>query len=295
MTGAPEDRAVTPTGPALVLMGGSREVDEAFAWWRTYVAGGDVVILRTSGSDGYNDYLFSEIGGVDSVETLLVTSRQLANDPYVTWRIRTAEGIFMAGGDQSTYVGNWKGTGVEDALHHAWDRGAVIGGTSAGCAVLGEFAFAATGGSVGSEAVLLDPYEPRVTLERDFLRLPPLAGVLTDSHFARRDRMGRLIGFLARVHAEGWSSAPIGLGVDERTALVIGPDGVGQVMGSGAVYLVRSDAAPSVARSATPLQHAVTVHALLAGAEVTLPQGVTSVPGQPVRAAAGALIPDDPY
>ena len=87
LTGPDADAVVTPTGPGLILMGGGTEPDEAFVWWNTLHGGGDVVVLRTSGSDGYNDYLFSDIGGVDSVETLIVDSRALASHPYVAWRI----------------------------------------------------------------------------------------------------------------------------------------------------------------------------------------------------------------
>ncbi|MEM1033029.1 MAG: hypothetical protein AAGN82_21965 [Myxococcota bacterium] len=100
LTGADADADVTPLGPGLIVMGGGADVDSAFRWQRDRVAGGDVVVLRTSGSDGYNGYLFDDIGGVDSVETLLVTTRTLANDPWVAARITGAEAVFMAGGDK---------------------------------------------------------------------------------------------------------------------------------------------------------------------------------------------------
>src|SRR6476469_3276226 len=90
------------------------------------IGGGDIVVLRASGADGYNDYLYTEIGGVDSVETLLVTSTELADSAYVSFAITHAEGIFLAGGDQASYLAAWKGTGVETALMAAWARGAAI-------------------------------------------------------------------------------------------------------------------------------------------------------------------------
>ena len=62
VTGEDADAEVTPLGPGLILMGGGGEPDEAFEWWRNLLAAGDVVVLRASGSDGYNDYLFAEIG-----------------------------------------------------------------------------------------------------------------------------------------------------------------------------------------------------------------------------------------
>lgn len=296
LTGADADADVTPTGPALVLMGGATDVDAAFAWWKQYLAGGDVVVLRTSGADGYNDYLYDFIGGCDSVETMLVDTPELASSAYVAWRIRHAEGIFMAGGDQSTYLNSWKDTPVEDALMEAHARGAVIGGTSAGCAVLGQFIYAAYELSVTSEEALADPYNVFMTMDRDFLAFPQLAGVVTDTHFYERDRMGRLVAFVGRAVQDGWADAALGLGVDERTALVVDPAGHGEVLGEGAVYMVRSNGAPAVCQAGAPLEYSgLTSHKLIAGDTVELPSGATSVPGGPLSTQGGTLTPADPY
>jgi len=296
LTGEDADADVAPTGPALLLMGGSQDVDEAFQWWKQYLAGGDVVVLRTSGADGYNDYLYNFIGGCDSVETLLVDTPELANSAYVDWRIRHAEGVFMAGGDQGTYLQAWKDTAVEEAIIDAHGRGAVIGGTSAGLAVLGEFIFAAYEGSVYSDEALEDPYNVYMTLDRGFLPFPHLAGAITDSHFHERDRMGRLVGFVARVVQDGWANAAKGIGVDERTALVVDPAGHGEVLGEGAVYVVHSNGAPAVCQAGAPLEYAgLTYHKLLAGDSVELPAGTASVPGQTLSAQGGVLSPANPY
>lgn len=303
LTGSDDDADVEPAGPGVILMGGSTDVDAAFEWWKPLLAGGDVVVLRTSGSDGYNDYLYSQIGGCDSVETLMVTTASWANHPYVAWRVQHAEGIFMAGGDQATYLSHWKGTELEGALTEAFARGAVLGGTSAGCAVLGAFVFAAYDGTVYSYEALEDPYNPYMQLDRDFLALSPLAGVITDTHFAARDRMGRLVGFMARVLQDGWGTDVVGIGVDECTALVIGPAGHGEVLvqspcgGDGsAVYLVHSSQAPTVCQPGQALTYAgLQVHKLTSGDGVTFPGGATSVAATSLSASGGALDPPDPY
>jgi len=296
ITGNAADAAVTPTGPGLILMGGGTDVDAAFTWWKPYVNGGDVVILRALGADGYNDYLYSQIGGIDSVETLLVTSVALANSDYVSFVIAHAEGVFLAGGDQSDYIKAWKGTGVETALMKAWSRGAIIGGTSAGCAVLGAFSFAALNDSVYSDEALKDPYNLYMTLDRDFLAFPPLAGYITDTHFAKRDRMGRLVGFLGRIITDAWAPSARGLGIDEATALVVDPAGQGKVLGDGAVYLLEASAAPAVCVAGKPLEYAgLQLHKLTAGATVALPSGITSVPASTLSAAGGVLTPANPY
>lgn len=296
LTGDPADRPARPAGPALLLMGGGREDDAAFAAWLARLDGGDVVVLRTSGADGYNDYVYEELGGVDSVETLLVTDRALADSPYVQERLRGAEGVFLAGGDQATYVEAWRGTAVQDGLREAWRRGAGLGGTSAGLAVLGAVSFDALEGGIGSETALADPYHPRVTLGRGLLDLPLLARVVTDSHFRERDRMGRLAVFLARIMQDGLLEAPLGLGLDERTAVLIGPDGAAEVFGRGAAYLLRLDAPPAVCAPGQPLTaRGLERWRLEAGARLTFPDPRPAGPSVVFDVVEGALSAPDPY
>jgi len=297
LVGDPADAIATPRA-GLILMGGGPDVDAAFGWQRDRIDGGDVVVLRASGADGYNDYLFTDVGGIDSVETMIVDTADLAAEPYVRWQLDHAEAIFLAGGDQAVYLAAWKDGPVEDALAGAWARGAVVGGTSAGCAVLGEVVYRATTGSVYSDEALADPYDPYVTLDRGFLALPPLVGIVTDTHFGARDRMGRLLAFVARAYADGWATSPVGLGVDEGTALVIDEAGTGTVVGAGAVYAIIPTAPPTACTPGAPLTwSAVPVHALHAGDTITLITlpAVTDVPATNVSAAGGALTPSDPY
>jgi cyanophycinase len=290
MTGEPADAERAPSGPGLVLMGGGPDVNEAFQWMRGVIDGGDVVVLRTSGSDGYNLYLFEEIGGCDSVETLMVTTRQLANSEYVAWRVATAEAVFIAGGDQATYVAAWKGTRLSDALGVAWRRGAVLGGTSAGAAVLGRFVFGAKEGGVRSPAVLVDPFAPAVALERDLFRVSFLDECLVDSHVGQRQRRGRLVTFLARLMQDGWSEHPLGIGLDESTALVIERGGKGTVHGRGKVTLFRPTRAPKVCAPGLPLElDGISAWTLSAGDTVLLPAGVASVASRAVHASGGVL------
>ncbi|MBK6916567.1 MAG: cyanophycinase [Deltaproteobacteria bacterium] len=290
------DADATPAGPALILMGGGPDVDAAFTWWQSWVDGGDVVVLRASGADGYNDYLFADIGGVDSVETLLVDTEALADDPYVVCRVAQAEAVFMAGGDQARYMTLWKDRGLAEAVMTAWDRGAVVGGTSAGLAVLGEFVFAAYNDTVDTDEALADPYNRYMTMDRGMFGLAPLGGVITDSHFHERDRMGRLVGFLARIVQDGWADDVLGLGVDEGTALLVGPDGTGTVVGDGSVYAVRSNGTPQVCAPGEPLAYADLERVrLVAGDTIALPGGETEVAGELLSAADGGLMPADPY
>lgn len=296
LTGEAADAAVTPDGPGFILMGGGPDVDAAFAWWRPRIAGGDVVVLRASGEDGYNPYLYTDIGGADSVETLLVTSRELADDPYVARQVERAEGIFIAGGDQARYLELWGQTALSDALARAHQRGAIIGGTSAGCAILGQFVFSAERGTIYSDEALVDPYDDHLTLARDFVAFEVLGGVITDTHFYERDRMGRLVTFLARLRQDGLSDSPLGLGIDEATALVIDASGQATVLGEGYVYAVEAEPAPSMCRAGAPLEYADVPYARLGdGDTFSLPGREGLVLDRALGASGGELIGEDIY
>lgn len=255
ITGNPSDADVAPKGPAWILMGGGPDVDEAFMWWKPLIHGGDVVVLRASGADGYNPYLYNDIGGVDSVETLIVDARTLADDPYVAQQVERAEGIFIAGGDQSKYLAFWQNTALQRALNAAHQRGAVIGGTSAGCAILGEFIYSAQNGTVYADEALANPYDSRMTFAQAFVQSTMTKNMITDTHFYARDRMGRLIAFVARTKQDHPDSAPMGLGVDEGTALVIDATGLATVMGDGYVYVVDGSNAAEQCEANQPLSY----------------------------------------
>ncbi|WP_295769352.1 cyanophycinase [uncultured Mucilaginibacter sp.] len=215
----------------LVLMGGGRDVDAAFKWMIDRSGGGDVVIIRTTGTDAYNPYV-NRLGTVNSVETLKIDSRDLANNDTVANIIRNAEMLFIAGGDQSTYINYWRGTKTEKAINYLLnERKAPVGGTSAGCAILGELYYSGENGSVTSSEALQNPYINTVTLyKNDFLKAPYLQQIITDQHYLTREREGRSLVFAGRI-LKDWNIAAKVIAVDERTAVCIDKDGSAKVYG----------------------------------------------------------------
>jgi cyanophycinase len=254
VTGNDQD-VVTPTSGGLLLMGGSTDVDAGFLWMIEKSGGGDFVVIRASGTDAYDPWIYSDLRGVDSAATIIIQNRAAASDPFVLDKIRHAEALFIAGGDQANYVEYWKDTPVEDAIQTLSARGVPIGGTSAGLAVLGQFVFSAVNGTVDSRTALSNPYNNKVALDRDFLSLPHMSGVITDSHFSARDRMGRLVTFLARIVNDGWAGQALGVGIDERTALTMEPNGVATVVGEGSVYFLKTPGVPQVCQPRTELTY----------------------------------------
>lgn len=250
-SGSSIDAVTDPIGGVLLAGGG---VDVGMSWLlaqggRRAAGGfGDVVVLRTTGTNDYNKPLMAL--GANSVTSIVISSRAGAEHSVVKSAIERAEVVFIAGGDQSTYMAVWAGTALQVAVNARVAAGYPIGGISAGLAVLGQYVYSARGASALSSVVLLDPYDVNITLEPALFTVPQLAGVITDSHFVARDRMGRLLTFLARLQADGMASTPIGIGVDEGSGVAIDANGNATVLGTGktpgkGAYILRPAAALS--------------------------------------------------
>lgn len=236
-----------------VLMGGSTDVDAAFQWLCDRSGGGDFLVIRATGTDAYNPYVQELCPAFNSVATLIIPSVSAANDPFVAATIRSAEVLWIAGGDQSNYINFWKGTPVQAAVNELIARGVPVGGTSAGMNVLPQFIFAAQNGTETSSQALADCFDRRISLDRDFANIAILSSTIGDPHFAARDRMGRLLTFMARIIQDGWAASVRGIAVDERTALLIDDRVHGTVVGEGNVYFLQSTVPPSVCQPRTPV------------------------------------------
>ena len=250
--------AVTPRS-GYALMGGGKDLDEAFLWLCDRANHGDLLVVRATGDDDYNPWI-QKLCHLNSIATILIPNRAAAADPFVAQAIAHASALFIAGGDQANYINFWQGTPVQTALNDAIRRGIPIGGTSAGLAVLGEYAYSAQGDTpdgpdLDSATALVDPFGPRITLAHNFLQIPILKGIITDSHFAKRNRMGRLLVFLARINepSNKLISPVRGIGIEQGAAVLVEPDGNAQVIGRGSAYFVDPRGAKGVVGQRTPL------------------------------------------
>lgn len=254
-------RRPAKTEPALLLSGGGDWDLDAFRWFAAKAGHGHIVMLGAYGGGEDGAEFFHDVGGVASVETLVFNSRAPSFDPKVLAVIRHADGIFIEGGDQAKYVRFWKDTPVARAIDDAIRHGKPVGGTSAGLAVLGGAAYGAMdGGSVDSATALRDPLGPAVTIVHGFLHMPFLDHVITDTHFTARNRLGRLIAFLAEEKTVP-NGASIGLGVDQESAVCVDANGVGKLFTTkgGFAWLLQPEsprAAPTI-RARVPLDRFV--------------------------------------
>lgn len=262
LTGNPGDLAAGPlAGPALNLGGGGTDVDAALQAMIDLARGCtscatkvDVVILRASGADGYNDYIFA-MNGVDSVESLVITKASEANSAAVVATVTNAEVVFFAGGDQCDYVKLFKGGALEAAVESVYARGGSIGGTSAGMAIQGEFIYDGCTGSATSAEILANPFHRNATFTYDYFSWNDMGDVLTEQHLVTRDRMGRLYGFLARQIQDGKTPSALGVAADEVTSIVVDKNGLATVYGTGNAYFVLADHFPELCQAKKPLTY----------------------------------------
>ena len=228
--------------------GGGFEDD---ALLRRLVVEGDAVVTlgaRDPGDAGLNawDPVWLRLGAGSAV-TVNTTSREDAEDADAVAAIDAAGLVYLRGGDQARYLEHWQGTALQEALSRAAARGAVLGGSSAGCMLLAAWAYDAREGSVAAYEALADAQDPWITFTEGFL--PQLPAVV-DTHFTERGRLGRLAVFVARVADQGGPS--LGLGIDPNTAVVGLADGSFEIVGEGAVTLLRAgESSPTLAAPPT--------------------------------------------
>ena len=263
-TGSSSDGLYQSSG-GVCLMGGASENDDAMAWFLERAGGGDVLVLRASGSDGYNDYLYNDLGvDVNRVTTVVCQTASASFHPDVLALVNGAEAIWFAGGNQALYHNLWQGTPLNEAINEALaERNIVIGGTSAGMAILGGLRFEAQNGTVYSDEALENPYNTFMTLDNTpFIDVPVLANTFTETHFDNPDRKGRLLTFMARAYVD-WGIEASAIACDEYTAVCIDENGLARVFGEAPqyldnayfarVYCLLDDPTPEVCEAGQPL------------------------------------------
>jgi cyanophycinase len=196
--------------------------------------------------------VFGELGA-KSVRPLHAMTRAQANDETFARQLRDATGIFLTGGNQLRLSSTIGGTLLADAVMERFRDGAVAGGTSAGASAMSThmIAFGASGGT------------PKHRMAALAAGLGVLPSVIIDQHFQQRNRLGRLLSVIAQ------NPSLLGLGVDEDTAGVVGPEGIMEVIGRGSIMIVDGAAAETDAwdvHGHRPLMiSGVVLHALPAG------------------------------
>jgi cyanophycinase len=231
-------------------------------------AAADIVVIPTASrlheTGPRYETLFRELGAA-RVSVMDFDTRRDCREPNRLSRLEEASGIFFTGGNQLRLTTLLGGTPVATVIRRRNAAGATVGGTSAGASILSEhmIAFGDEGSSVISGSVRL---APGLGLTNRFV---------IDQHFRQRDRLGRLITALA------YNPFAVGIGLDEDTAVFIGPDETLEVEGSGGVTIVDAhnttfSSMDSVSEGQPVCMLGLQVHILVAGATFNLHTRVAS-------------------
>lgn len=221
----------------LMFAGGGSEANVS-GWasppygWFVEKAGGDRIVVLSN--DDTSQWLPNFLGSLGATEVLnlIITGN---TQQEILDALDGAGGVFMKGGNQQNYVNAWNNTPVEDAIMSVFENGGVIGGTSAGAMVGGEFI--STGGPVSSDN-LRNPFNGSNSIESDFLGFLP--NTVFDTHYFERGRIGRLLGIMGKINSDHEPEVLYGIGLDDQTAVLIEPDGSLTVNGTGGVHVFRT-------------------------------------------------------
>jgi cyanophycinase len=185
-----------------------------------------IVVISTASSLGAEAgqryrQVFGELG-VKRFKPIHAVTRSQANDESFVAALSDATGIFLTGGNQLRLSSTIGGTRLADAVLDRFRHGAVVAGTSAGASAMSShmIAFGASGAT------------PKQRMAQVAAGLAVLPGVIIDQHFQQRNRLGRLLSLIAQ------NPSLLGLGIDEDTAGVVGPDHVMEVIGRGSITVV---------------------------------------------------------
>jgi len=252
------------TEGTVIIIGGAEDKvrDRVILSRFVALAGGadaTIAVISTASSMGLEageryKAVFGELGvSVARVRPLHAVTRQQANDEASVKAIHDATGIFLTGGNQLRLSSTLGGTRLADAILDRFRNGAVVAGTSAGASAMSShmIAFGASGAT------------PKHRMAQISAGLGVLPGVIVDQHFQQRNRLGRLLSLIAQ------NPSLLGLGVDEDTAGIVGPDGVLEVIGRGSITVVDGSVSETDAwevRGHRPLMiSGVVLHSLPAG------------------------------
>jgi cyanophycinase len=237
---APGTRAhAAATRGYLFIVGGGPQSDEMVQRF-VDLAGGKkakIVVFAMASSDGKQsgEEKADDLRKLGAEAHAYFIDQNEANSDSMVKNMEGVTGVWFGGGDQVLLTKALLGTRVEKAIHARYEAGAVVGGTSAGAAVMSNPMLTGEERHPGGVRPPSDSSQHFMTIARDNIELVPgfgmIKGVLIDQHFLRRRRHNRFISAVLDTPPH------FGAAIDESTALIVHPDGHWTVIGESAVSI----------------------------------------------------------
>ena len=211
----------------LLIVGGAQttEIVKKFV----ELAGGPnakIIVIPNAGSNPvkWSKVQVQEFKELGAEADYLMFTRETADDEANLEKMDWANAVFFLGGDQSDLTRDMLGTKLLDKVFDIYNNGGVVGGSSAGAAVMSEVMI------TGNELVNKDSTVSFVTIEKGNVEVKTgfgfLKNAIVDQHFLKRKRHNRTIAALIE-HPNLF-----GIAIDESTGIIVYPDETFEVLGS---------------------------------------------------------------
>jgi cyanophycinase len=264
VTGSPA--AASPRGHLMIVGGGpipaevtKRFVDLASARGKARIA----VLPMASAVPSTGPDKVAELRSLGAEAFVLVIDSTNADADSVQRLLSESTAIWFPGGDQSRITKAMSGTRSEKTLRESWIRGTVIGGTSAGAAVMSATMITGDERRPGGDRPPSDSSQAYITIDRNNIVTSAGFGLLdnaiVDQHFVRRKRQNRLVSLVLE------KPELVGVGIDESTALLVRPDGTWEILGASVAVVFDARRGRVTSRSSTLGASDVRMHVLPAG------------------------------
>ena len=205
----------------------------------------------------------AELRSLGAEAFVLNVNRAEADADSIVDRLQSVTGVWFAGGDQSRIMRAIGETRTASGIRRRYLEGAVIGGTSAGAAVMSALMITGDERRPGGARPPADSSQAYITIDRHNVVTTPglglIGGAIIDQHFVRRKRQNRLMSLVLE------NPSQVGVGIDESTAIVVRPDGRWEVAGASVAVIFDARAGKVTPGGATLGASGVRMHVLPAG------------------------------
>ncbi len=253
----------------LLIIGGGQRPQRALEKFVRLCQGKPILVITSASSvpqeAGENGVKQFKAHGAEQVSWLHIDTPEIANADSTVARISRCGGIYFSGGVQQTLMQRIRGTRAETAIKKIYHEGGIIGGTSAGAAVMSRVMI------TGNELVAKDSSNAFATIQAGNIEtetgLGFLEDVIIDQHFVKRKRNNRLISCVLE-HPK-----LLGIGIDESTAILVYPDRHFEVFGESTVLIYDARKASGISKDQKGLLRgrAIKMHVLTEGDLFKLP------------------------
>jgi cyanophycinase len=216
----------------LVIVGGVQTKDIVAKF--VELAGGEkarIIIIPNAGSNPvyWSEVQVKEFAELGAKSDYLLFSRETADEDSNLKKMDWANAVFFLGGDQSDLTRDMLGTKLLNKVYDIYYNGGVVGGSSAGAAVMSEVMI------TGNELLNKDSSSSFISIQKGNIETSKgfgfIKNAIIDQHFLKRKRHNRLITLMCE-HPQ-----LLGIAIDESTAIVVNPDDTFEVIGRNQVLV----------------------------------------------------------